>query len=324
MKNTLISCIAVMFFLNNFCLGQQAIDPMPFTSVPSPIDSLIVERQDGKKIILVWPYTKNVKKRVAWEQLLDDFQADFGKVVNDIPVFDFYSIKYSQKKNLVVDEVRGKETYTVNESNGLDYVKSNICYIRGGKIRLTVEFNDKQELLDPSLRNDIKDAIANVKNKFYISMVSPERHYFDVKSAKMLKNPKPKLEFFIPVGAKLGVLKNEPYIELRPGLGVKVDKKFYVALNYNLMTQYERERDRTAYDGYIGLTTGTIGAGFGSEVAFRVKSGIALYDNLIYRAGINYRTRSGLQVGVDYYVKDPNRFDEKIEYFFGFNVGIAF
>ena len=237
MKFKLFIAIVAILLTSNFVKGQFQTDQVAFSSSPIQRDSLIIERQDGQKIKLIWPYSKNVKKEVEWEQLFDDFQSDFGKVADNIPVYKFYSITYYQKKNLVVDEVRGKETYTVNEKNGMDYVNSNICKLYGEKIQLSVEFSDYKELLDPSLKAEIETALTHIKNKLF-SALSSQRHFFDVNSKSMLPNPKPKFKFFIPLGAKLGLLKNQPYIELRPGIGLMQNKQYYYALNWNIMTQY--------------------------------------------------------------------------------------
>jgi len=304
--------------------AQYQSNQIDYTTMRSQSDNLIIEREDGKKIRLVWPYRMNIKKKVEWKQLLEDFQIDFGKVADNIPDYKFYSISYNQKQNLVVNEVKGKETYTVNESDGMDYVKSNICILRGDKIKFLIEFNDYEELLDPSLKAEIEAAISHIKNKFYISAVSPERHYYSVSSASILPNPKRKYKFFIPVGARLGLLKDKPYIELRPGLGLIIDKQNYVALMWNVMTQYNQLRDITEYDSYVGITTGSMGPGLGSEFAIKVKSGISGNENNLFRAGINYRTRSGLQIGVEYFLPEPEARRESQGISFGFNLGIGF
>ena len=111
MKYKLFIALIAMLLFSNFAKGQNQPDLVPFTSMTIQSDSLIIEREDGQKIRLIWPYNKNVKKKVAWQELLEDFQSDFRKVVDDIPEYKFYSIVYLQKKSLVVDEVKGRETY---------------------------------------------------------------------------------------------------------------------------------------------------------------------------------------------------------------------
>lgn len=324
MTYKLFIAIFAMLFTNNLVQGQKTAELLAFSSTPLQKDSLIIERQNGQKIRLIWRYRQNIKKHVAWEQLLDDFQSDFAKVVSDIPDFNFYRISYAQKQNLVIDEVTGKETYTVNENDEMDYVKSNLCKIHGKSIQLFIEFNDKKELLDPSLKAELKAAIAQIKNKFYISAVSPERHYYDVKSGSIIANPKPKFKLFVPFGARLGLLKEKPYIELRTGLGLLRDKRYYIALNWSFLTEFNTLTDKTEFDNYVGLTTSTIGAGFGSEVAFKVKGNISANDRIYAKAGVNYRTRSGILIGADYFLRRPRPGNENIEFLFGFNVGFGF
>ncbi len=288
----------------------------------STSDSLTIERVDGQKIIVVWPYRKNIQKAVAWEKLLEDFQADFRKVYKDIPDYDYYHIDYSQKKSLVVNQVIGRQTFTVDEQESINYVKSNLCLLKGEKLRISIEFTDYEELLDPSLKQDITNAVAQVKNKFYISMVSPERHLFEVKSNKMFK-PKRKYKFFVPLGVQLGVLRNKPYIEVRPGLGVIVDNTGYIALQYNLMTQYNDLSRKTEYDHYIGLSSGSIPHGFGSDLGIAVKNGITGNQNIALRAGINFRTKGGILMSAHYYLDaSEERNNEGID--FGFSIGYGF
>lgn len=300
----------------------QTSDLAKATFIPRN-DSLVVERADGQKITMIWPSRKNIKKNVEWKQLLEDFQTDFRKVVGNIPDYSFYKIQYLQKKNLIVDEIRGRESYAVNESDGMDYIKSNVCSIKGNKIRLTIEFSEVSELLDSSLTQDISTAISEVKHIFYFSM-APERFYYDIENNSMNKNPWPKVKFFIPFGARVGLLKNEPYIELRIGAGLALGKTHYVALNYDIMTRFNELSNRTQYDNYVGLTTGTMGAGFGTEFGIKVKSGIADLEDNFMRAGINYRTRSGIQMGFQYYLRDRASETVSDNIIFGFNLGMGF
>lgn len=286
-------------------------------------DSLTIERADGQKIIVVWPYRKNIQKEVAWEKLLDDFQSDFKKVAKDVPDYDYYHINYIQKKELVVNQVVGRQTFTVNELDEINYVKSNLCLLKGDKLDISIEFTDHEELLDASLKQDLSNAIAQVKNKFYISKVSPERHLFDAKNNSMLPNPKRNYKFFIPLGVQLGVLRNTPYIEMRPGVGVIVDGRAFIALQYNFMSQFNDQRRKTEFDHYIGLSSGSLPHGFGSEVGLLVKSGISEYQDFALRAGINFRTKAGVLMGAQYYIDaSEERNDGAID--FGFSIGYGF
>lgn len=324
MKYSLFISFLVSLLTSNLAYCQVTAEQLAFSESPNRSDNLIIERKDGQKIKLTWPYGENIKKNNKWEQLLDDFQSDFTKVVENIPSYDYYGITYLQKQNLVVDEVRGKETYTVNENNGIDYVRSNSCSLRGKNIKLSIEFNEKSELLHPSLKTEIESAISEIKSKFYISSTTAERHYYSVNSATILPNPKPKLKFFVSTGARLGMLKDKPYIELRPGLGLTQDKKYYFTLNWNFMTQYNALMKETEYDSYIGLTVGSIGAGFGTEVAFKVKSGINDNDKIYFRGGVNYRTKSGILIGADYYLRNTDSPFAARNLLFGFHVGFGF
>ena len=321
--NFFITLIAILF-TSNIATGQAEIY-LAFGSNLPVSDSLIIERQDGQKIRLTWPYKKNIKKNILWEGLINDFQSDFTKVYDNIPEYKFYSITYLRKQNLVVDEVRGKETYTVNENEGLDYVKSNSCTLQDEQLKITIEFNNKDELLDPSLKMEIESAIEMVKNKFYISAVSPDRHYYSVNSSSILPNPKSQIKFFVPLGARLGVLKNEPYVELRPGLGVVINKRNYAAINWNIFTQFNELVNETNFDHYVGFTLGSIDAGFGSEFSFKVSDGITANESIFLKAGINYRTRSGIQIGAEYFLNEADETtDINQEVLFGFNIGFGF
>lgn len=285
-------------------------------------DSLTIERADGQKIIMVWPYRKNIQKAVAWEVLLEDFQSDFRKIYSDIPDYDYYHINYSQKKNLVINQIIGRQTFTVDEQEGINYVKSNLCFLKGEKLRISIEFTDYDELLDPSLKQDIINAVAQVKNRFYISMVSSERHLFDVKNNKIFK-PKRNYKLFVPLGVQLGVFRNKPYLEMRPGIGVIVDNRAYFALQYNLMTQFNDQSRKTEYDHYIGLTSGSIPHGFGSDVGIAVKNGITGHQNIALRAGFNFRTKGGLLMSAHYYLDaSEERNNDGID--FGFSIGYGF
>ncbi len=286
-------------------------------------DSLTIQRASGQKIVVVWPYRKNIQKAVAWEELLDNFQADFKKVSKEIPDYDYYHINYIQKKELVVNQVVGKQTFTVNENDGIDYVKSNLCLLKSENLGISIEFTDHEELLDASLKQDIANAIAQVKNRFYISSISPERHLFDAKNNEMLPRQRRKYKLFVPLGVQLGVLRNKPYLEMRPGIGVTVDNRAYIALHYSFMSQFNDQRRTTEFDHYIGMSSGTLPHGFGSEVGVLVKSGISNNKDLALRAGINYRTRGGILMSAQYYIDTSvERVNGTID--FGFSIGYGF
>ena len=90
------------------------------------------------------------------------------------------------------------------------------------------------------------------------------------------------------------------------------------------MTQYNEFSKKTEFDSFVGLTVGSIGAGFGTEVAFKVKSNISDNEQIYYRAGINYRTKSGIQIGAEYYLRYLTSTDKPQGILFGFNVGFGF
>ena len=64
--------------------------------------------------------------------------------------------------------------------------------------------------------------------------------------------------------------------------------------------------------------------GFGTEVAFKVKSNIQANEDIYFKGGINYRTKSGFQIGAEYYMTKPQETRNDVGYLFGFNLGIEF
>jgi|GEM_PF-1865020 len=323
-KKTLLAILFITATSQSIELQAQNSD-LYNSLQPVAFDSLTVERESGHKITLVWPYKRNIHKNDQWEKLLDDFISDFKKVADNVPSYDFFHINYVQGKTLVVNEVTGRETYTVNEQKGMDYVKSNLSELSGGKYRMKIEFNDVSELFDPKLKSEITEAVAQVKHRFYISTFSPERHYYSVDKAEMQPFAKPELKFFIPFGARLGVVQDDPYIDLRIGAGLIIDKNYYASLNWNTMTRYQRQLLKTTYDSYVGFAIGSMGAGFGSEFGFLVKSSDDNEDaDLVIRSGVNYRTSTGVLLGVDYYIRDRNSDNIGDNVVFGFHVGFGF
>ncbi len=321
MINVIFKTIVIMLFTNMMSIAQTGFDLLENNRL-SNNDSLIINRESGQKIKLIWNYRKNIQKNVPWEELLSDFQRDFQKVAKDIPDYDYYNIKYDTK-SLVVDELVGRETFNVKEENGIEYVKSNSCRLVNNNIRMIIEFNNLNELLDPSLQLEIKKAIAQVKNKFYFSFISSERHYFDVGTNSLVK-PKTDISFFIPVGVQMGLLRNEPYIEFRPGLGIKADNRLYFSANLNIISSYNTENQSTEYDSYIGFSTGTVGTGLSSEFAVKISDGIESFEDIALRAGLNYKTRNGITLGIQYYISDPRDVEVNNGVDFGFSIGFGF
>ena len=321
MLNAIFKSIVILLFINTIATAQTGFNLLENNRI-SNNDSLIIERENGQKIKLMWDYRKNIHKHVAWEQLLSDFQRDFRKVSNDIPAYDYYNINYNTK-SLVVDELVGRETFNVKEENGIEYVKSNSCHLVNDNVRLIIEFNDLNELLDPTLQEEIEKAVTQVKNKFYFSFVTSERHYFDVKTNSLVK-PKTDITFFIPIGVQMGLLRNKPYIEFRPGLGIKADNHLYFSVNLNIVSSFNTENQSTEFDSYIGLSTGTVGPGLSSEFAFKVSDGIESFEDIAIRAGLNYKTKNGITLGIQYYISDSRDVEVNNSVDFGFAIGFGF
>lgn len=327
-----VSLLTVLFFISSQVIGQGFLqngaaneggDLLGIINGQQLQDSLIIEGNDGQKIRLMWPAHKNIKKMNDWEQLLQDFQLDFGKVVEELPDYDFCYINYNQKKNLVVNEVRGRETYSVNEMNGMDNVKSNLARLVGERVTLLMEFTEYEQLLRPTIKTEITAALMKVKNRFYTSAISPERHYYNSAEDKLVPPPKGKTRFSPTLGARVGMVKDKPYVELRPGLGLIYDNRSFISLNLNFLTTYNQENRSTDYDGYLGLVVGSIGHGLGSEVGFRVIKDSSVFEGMYCRAGVNYKTKSSIVYGFEYYLK-PRERDEGLDYLFGFKLGYGF
>lgn len=329
MKYITLVLLSTCLLVSSYTVGQSFLDGNDGELYRNlngleALDSLIIERENGQKIRLLWPYYKNIKKMNDWEPLLEDFQSDFRKIETELPVYDFCNINYDQKKNLVVNQVRGRETYSVNEDDGMDYVKSNLARLKGGKVTLLIEFNDYEELLSTTLKTELTAALSKVKHRFYFSTLSPERHYYSASEDKLLPRPIKERRFFVPFGARLGMVKDKPYIELRPGLGFMFDKRSFVSLNLNLLTTYNKEQGKTDYDGYLSLVAGSVGPGMAAEAGFRLIKDSSVFDNLYYRAGLSYTTASNIVLGLEYFMKPSEISDDDIDYLFGFKVGFGF
>ena len=283
-------------------------------------DSLIVERSNGLKVKLVWPYRKNLKKQIKWEVLLTEFQDNFKKVLADIPEYEFYSIDYSKNKELVVSEVSGINIYTVKNNDQLKYVKSNICKISGDDFIMYIEFSQKEELLDPSLLADVAEAASQVNHIFYVSSVSKDRYFYSIEKAKMLPPPKNKTVFFSALGARAGFRQNSPYVELRPGLGVHSQRENYFSLNTDFLISYDELTERSQSDVYLSLNYASLGPGLGASVGYRVSNGIDGSDGLDWRVGLKYKTNA-ISMGVDYY---PSGGNPERNIIWGFNIGFGF
>jgi len=317
--------VAIVFLILNICSMSLSSQIETFDARATGHDSLVIERLNGHRVCLIWNFRKNIKKSNNWIALIQDFQSDFQKISNDIPEFDFYEIDYIQNKNLVVNEIRGRETYTVNEKDALVYTKSNSCKLTGKDTRITVEFNDKSELLDSSLIEDVQNAIDKVKHRFYFSNVSRQRHYYSVEKNEMIKAPKSKVSFIIPVGARLGIVKDQPYVEIRPGIGVSLGRQHVISLNANFMFKYDEISNSRQNDTYLGINWMTLSdnSGLGVEYAIKISEGIDDFEDLTFRTSLNYKTSSGIVLGLDYYLRN---FDagESNNILFGFNIGFGF
>ena len=126
-------------------------------------------------------------------------------------------------------------------------------------------------------------AISQIKNIFYISTISPERHYYSAVTNSKLPAPKSEVSLFLPAGARAGFLLDRPTIDFRLGPGLKVDERGFFALMWNVTTTYNREFQVTEFDHFLGLAVGALGPGLRSEIGFKISDGNALFsDCLLY------------------------------------------
>lgn len=285
-------------------------------------DQLTIQRLNGQTIKVIWAANHNLNKHIKWEQLLEDFQQDFGKVVQDIPAYDYSTVNYVQGKSLVVDEVTGRETYTVNEEGDFDYIKSNACRIVGDDVTITIAYDTYQELLDAGLSAEIAAATTKVNHRFYLSSISNERYIYDATSQSLIR-PKNKLEVFVPLGFAGGVLRNKAYFEASLGLGATINDRMYVAASLDAVNAYNSERRQTEADLYCSLRFGETGSGMSWDLGFNIDNGVTAFDNLVFRTGLRYKTKEGITLGAQYYLSgDQAEGEAGIDY--GFCVGFSF
>ena len=320
-KSILTFCILIC--LSSLVTGQTADDNIfQWRLAGDTRDSLVIFRQNGHKIMMTWPYRKNIHKHIAWEELLDAFQSDLSKVISDIPEYEFYEINYWKNNKLIVDEVTGREIYTVNADQGIDNLKTNMCLLRNNKVQLSIEFTDKSELLHPSLKQELASAISSIKK---VARSSPERHYYSAITKSKIPIPKRKTEVFFPAGFRAGFVLDQPHIDVRAGVGLKIGQQDFVSLKWNLMTSFNSISQSTDYDHFLSVTFGNLGHGFRIEWGIKVIDGdTSAFRDLLLRSHAGYKTRSGLIFGVDYYLRDRGEDDALSRIVFGAHIGMGF
>ena len=124
---------------------------------------------------------------------------------------------------------------------------------------------------------------------------------------------------------RTGFVLDQPHIDVRAGLGLKIGQKDFVSLMWNLMTSFNSINESTDYDHFLALTLGSLGPGIRIEYGVKVIDGdFSDFTDLDLRAGLSYKTRSGLLFGVDYYlgiIEDDDSFNNIV---FGAHIGIGF
>lgn len=315
-QRIIVACICII----NACLVLAQGGTPIYNEVG--VDQLTVERENGQQIKVMWTSNLNVKKHIDWRALLTDFQTDFGKVDQDIPAYDYSTVNYVQGQSLVVDEVVGQETYTVNDQGGFDYVKSNTCRLQGDNLIIKITFDDYSELLESSLFDDVGNAIDKVKHRFYISTVTAEKFVYEA-DTKSLTRPRNKLALYVPGGVNGGVFRNKHFVELRIGAGITINDRTYVTLGMDYMISYLTERRESQSDTYLTLRTGEIQGGLSADIGFQIEEGITLNEDILFRVGLSYMTKSGITLGSHYYIaRQLGDFSHTLD--FDFYVGYTF
>ena len=317
MINRTIKTIMILLMTYSISSGQNFENDLLYSPRYSK-DSLIIIRDYGHKISMTWPANKNVKKKVNWQELLSSFQRDLELVIEDFPAFEFYRIAYYKDKNLVIDEVVGREIYIVSDENALNNIKSNIAILRDDKVTLTIEFNNSSELLDASIHQELSEAISKVKHIFYFSHVSPERHHYNLQEGRMFR-PKARLKLFMPAGIRAGFGLNKPFIGYNLGLGLAVRQQTYISLQWHQMTSYNSELNRTQFDNFLIFKGGAIGTGAITELAFRILESDSAFQDIDLKYTLGYRTRNGVELAAFYTLGNIS-----VNTVFGAQIGVGF
>ncbi len=315
-KLLLLQVLAISLLCQTSLVAQTP----KYRDTESGVDRLTIERTNGQQIEMTWTAVLNIKKQVPWQELLRGFQTDFAKVVQDIPVYNYCSINYIQGESLVVDEVVGQETYTVNERGGFDYVKSNACRLQGKDVTITIAFDTYDELQDEALYDEVQAAVEKIKHRFYISNVTAERYIYSATSQGLVKPPV-RLELFVPGRIMGGVFRNRAFVELGLGVGVAINDRNFVALGLDYMTTYAGDIQRTESDTYLSLRLGELGSGATADIGFNIRNGIRANEGVALRAGLTYTTKSGMNLGARYYISertgDIGGFSDAVDFDFG-------
>ena len=278
---------------------------------PELADTLDILMEDGTWIHIYTPRGTNLQETDSWRELLSDFQTDLRKIEQDLPDYDLFRIYYAQGQTLTMDELEGREIYSVNEQGLEELAATQTCVLIGPNISMHIEIHQINDAFDPEISQTIAQAIAAIKYKKgyrkWSTVGLSERLTFDSKLNAIQKPEKNKPVYFSTVGAHVLFYDAVPITELRVGFGFLYGRRRnMIFLSQSMLTQYNSQTQEAHFSTVIALNLYTYGK-FGAELGW----GGSFEEGLgAWRLGLKYRSSQDMVFGAYYLVKaTPNEFD---------------
>lgn len=293
MNKIITTMLFAVLSISAFCQDTKSFDN--FSDDPSYASynqHLFILRNNGKTIKVSYYYTIKIEETNAWKSLLSSFLDDFAKVKDQFPEYKYFNILYTENDNLIVNEIRGKEVYSFSDQNKGELQKTNYCILKGDGVIIQFELETYDEMLDPEIKDELTEAISNVKSKRTFDFSIRNEKFYDTNLGEMIKNPNRGLELDYVTGANFGFLANRPTLTPYGIMRFSIDQKNYLygraefgVSSFNLFD----EQNPVLYPG--------IGAGYMSRFTKR-------NSETSYAFGMEAMYLPGSQItGVDFGIK---------------------
>ena len=269
--------------------------------------------ESGKLITVQVPFGNKLNNDDSWKELIYAFRSDFRKVEASIPTFDFYEIDYTRGSSLEINEVVGKEIYSLGKEDKYAVIKSNYCHLRDKDIHIKIQFTKSDELFDDELIAEIEEGISEnsdlMKKKFTRS-----NFFYDskTKSTKFERNRSFGMGFIS--GFNLGYLRGNVVTEARIGFGLKI-ADFKMGIHGAAMFDYDQLTDNQSRATLLGFYL--FGEDGGMDFMWKLNDNDNIMGRYNFRLSLKYKIKSFV-VSVDNY----GLFTEN--YHLGLSFGVGF
>jgi hypothetical protein len=281
-----------------------------------PHDTINYSVSGKIKIQILTPDYDLLKQNKNLTNVFVDFQSDFRKLVSDIPAYENYKILYRHKTLLEVEDKPVVNRFLVNNNVISPEQLVNECLIHAEKLKINIDFNLIEDLLDPNLPEAIQKVLDQMPNKhrFLKKLEFASETYNEppvLKDEKVTGN----LDMIsLRLGVGGNMIRNQFLTDISGEVGLMLTKKGIlknqIYLSNNLLFSFDPEQqihlNNFTNIGYRRNFSGSVDKNnwLGFELGMMTRRSGNFFPSNTFRIGANWEVGKNITVAPYLYFND--------------------